>query len=223
VPPCGPLPPPLSQPKQYEVDFPHGETTGFFCITEQTKDGQVCKIASLSDSAKSKDSRLQLGTIVSDAAIGGESKRVRTHTDLKMLYEDAHRRQASLRVRFINTSITSSLIANMSGAVAQSKYGEWTSSGEWKGSTTEGWPGGARCVTTKEARRAARGKDSRFDRPGTSTKQASHGHGPFMLLPTEQTRGLPASAISSKSAPQDVSSNVGESLDLDYSTSMAPA
>ena len=186
------------------------------------KDGPVCKIASLSNSAKSKDSRLQLGTIVSDAAICWLSNMlpVRTHTDLRMRYEDAQRCQASLRVRFINTSITSSLIANMPGAVTQSKYGEWTSSGEWKGSTTEGWPGGARCVTTKEARRA---KDSRYDRPGTSTKQASHGHEPVRLHPTGQTRGLPASPISPKSAPQDVSSNVGKSLDLDYSTSMAPA
>jgi hypothetical protein len=223
---CGSIPAPLYQPIPYEIVFRSDEAMGFFCITEQMKDGPVCKIAVLSNSARSKDSRLQPGTIITDATVGGGStmQQVKTHTDLRKLYENALHRQKFLRVRFINTGISNSLIANMPGVAAQPKYGKWISSGEWKGSS-EGWPGGTRCVTAKEARRTGQGKDSRHDRPAIVTKQTSLGYEPRKRSSTEQTRraSAPATISSSSAHHQDIQLNVAKSLDLQYSTSMALA
>jgi hypothetical protein len=185
------------------------------------KDGPVCKIAVLSNSTKSKDTRLQPGTLITDATVGGGSTRqqVRTHTDLRMLYEDALHRQTFLRVCFINTG--NSLIANMPVVAASPKYGKWTPLGEWKGSS-EGWPGGARCLTAKEGRR---GRQSNDERPTIVTKQSSFGNEASKRSSTEQTRRVSApTTISLSSAHhQDVSSTVAKSLGLQYSSTMVPA
>jgi hypothetical protein len=208
----------------YEIEFRSGEAMGFFCITEQTKDGPISKIALLSNSAKNKDSRLQNGTVITDAAVGGGSmQQVRTHTDLKVLYEDALRRQAFFRVRFINPAVSNSLIANMAGVSAEPKYGKWTSSGAWKGSS-EGWPGGAQCLNPKEGRIGGQRKN---DRPAIVTKQASVGNDPRHLSSTEKTprasAPTPTTFSSSSAHHLDVLPTVAKSLDLQYSSSMAPA
>ena len=161
-------------PVQYEIIFDPGELMGFFCVTEPRKDGPVCKIASVNDYGRSKDGRLQIGTIITEAAVSenGDMLPVRTHTDLKRHYESARDKSVKLRVRCLNPAVGSSLIQNISALGGDDpRNAEWNRSGEWLGPTTKGWPGGARFAAAQPPQRA--GKTNKDSRKHAGTRRQS--------------------------------------------------
>ena len=134
-----------SSPKaKYQIVFQPGEAFGFF--VETPKGRPVCKVTSLSDFVKRKEPNLQVGAVVTDVTHGnGPVQRVRTYMDLKQQYDRAKKDGKPIRLRFTNPA--ASLLQNMS---SQQVPGEWTPSGDWVGTASNGWAGGARCISAKD-------------------------------------------------------------------------
>ena len=196
-----------SQPQHYEVLFQPGEAMGFFCVDENRQGCLVCKIASLND-ARSKDPRLQVGTVITDVTHeGGHVQPVRTYIDLKKHYEKAKKKGTPIRVRFLNSS-ASSLI----GSMTEAKRLEWTEAGEWIGPSMKGWAGGARHASKKESKTV-----------GSRTTKTSHGKREAELRRSPPPSNMAALLPEMQLGQHKPGQNLAPTVSLQYSTEMAPA
>ena len=125
--------------KEYEVVFDARLPLGFFCATQR----RVCKILSVSSSAK--DERLTLETIVVSVSTGNSQEwhPIHSHAELQAHYENCreHIDGKRIRIRFINT--------NVKPSVNLKRDNLWTTNNAWKGKPNiKGWAGGANLAST---------------------------------------------------------------------------
>ncbi len=133
-----------SSKAKFQMIFQPGEALGFYVKTP--KGTPACKVTSLSDSVKRKEPKLQVGAVITDVTHGnGPMQRVRTYMDLKQQYDRAKKDGKPMRLRFTNPAAT--LLQNKPSPQAP---GEWTPSGDWVGTASDGWAGGARCISAKD-------------------------------------------------------------------------
>lgn len=202
------------QNRSYEIVFQPGEPMGFFCVNETEKGSPACKLVSVYDSTAMKHPQVRFGTVVTDVTHeGGHVQPVRTYSDLNQHYKKAKKNGTPITVRFVNPDNSSSLLGNLAGPDSRAVYGEWTPTGEWIGST-QGWAGGARCITGKDLR--AQQATAQTPRGGS---QAEVGHRSSVQ---GQSGGMTLAQVNRPSAhvllPQPP-----KPVPLQYSSTMAPA